>query len=302
MNNSSNVKYLSSSDQDIRWGLTINTVGHQLVKPNETYPTTTHPFQYLFSPERGRVLDEYQLIYILDGKGTFISTNKKKTQIHSGHMILLFPGEWHSYHPDKETGWYEHWIGFNGLDMRRLMETGFFQKENPIFNIGLNENVIRLYKQAANVAQEQNTGFQQILAGIVHLLLGYSYSEHKQNSFINMDVIDQINAAKQMITETYQTETKAEYIAYQIGMSYSCFRKLFKQYTGFSPSRYKEEVRIQKSKELLANTNMTSQEIAFEVGIDTPYYFCILFKKRTGYTPLEYRKLAQGKNISLLQQ
>ena len=127
-------------------------------------------------------------------------------QIHSGHMILLFPGEWHSYKPDKETGWYEYWIGFNGQDIEKLVEVDFFRKDNPIFNIGLNENVIQLYKQAANVAQEQTTGFQQILAGIVHLLLGYTYSEHKQNSFINMNVLDQINTAKHLIAENYKTE------------------------------------------------------------------------------------------------
>ena len=108
----------------------------------------------------------------------------------------------------------------------------------------------------------------------------------------------QINTAKHLIAENYKTEITPKDIATKINMSYSCFRKVFKQYTGFSPSRYKEELRLQTSKELLANTTMTSQEIAFEVGFDTPYYFCILFKKRTGYSPLEYRNLAQGKHIS----
>lgn len=117
------------------------------------------------------------------------------------------------------------------------------------------------------MAQEQTTGFQQILAGIVHLLLGYTYSEHKQNSFINMNVLDQINTAKHLIAENYKTEITPKDIATKINMSYSCFRKVFKQYTGFSPSRYKEELRLQTSKELLANTTMTSQEIAFEVGL-----------------------------------
>ena len=27
---------------------------------------------------------------------------------------LLFPGVWHRYAPAMETGWYEHWIGFDG--------------------------------------------------------------------------------------------------------------------------------------------------------------------------------------------
>lgn len=32
----------------------------------------------------------------------------------AGTVISLFPGEWHSYHPDDETGWDEYWVGFKG--------------------------------------------------------------------------------------------------------------------------------------------------------------------------------------------
>ena len=41
-------------------------------------------------------------------------------------MFLLFPGEWHTYTPDKETGWNEYWIGFDGKIMENWEKNGFF--------------------------------------------------------------------------------------------------------------------------------------------------------------------------------
>lgn len=294
MNTNANVKYLSVSEQDLMWGMTVNTVGHQRIKSYAPYPSANHPFVYAFSPDKGRILiDEYQLIYISEGQGIFRSTHKKATKVKSGQMIILFPGEWHSYRPDRETGWYEHWIGFNGTHINQLIKAKFFKVEEPIVTVGLNEDIIKLYKQAAVISQEQSVGFQQMLAGIVHLLLGYAFSGNQLAGFMNAGITDQINEAKKIITKNYNNSLSPEKVAKMVNMSYSWFRKLFRKYTGFSPSQFKEELRIQKSKELLANTDMTSQEIAFEVGFNTPYHFCIIFKRKTGYAPLDFRKLVR---------
>jgi AraC-like DNA-binding protein len=96
-----------------------------------------------------------------------------------------------------------------------------------------------------------------------------------------------------IILDKLYTAITPEEIALQVNMSYSWFRRLFKQHTGFSPSQYIIELRIQKGKELLTNTDMTSQEIAYEIGFDNPNYFCTLFKKKTGKNPFKYREYTQ---------
>ena len=297
MNDSVHIKYLLSNEQDLSWGLIINTVGHQLIKPNEPYPSTNHPMRYSFSIEKGRILNEYQLVYISEGKGSFVSSSKKITEIKQGNLFLLFPGEWHNYRPEKSVGWYEYWIGFEGINMDNRIKSGFFNKKEPVFNIGINDEIIHLYKLAVMVAQNQSVGFQQMLAGIVNLILGYVYSENKLLTLEDLKVTNQINMAKVLIADNYYAGIRPEEIAQRVNMSYSWFRRIFKEYTGFAPSQYIQELKVQKSKELLTNTTMTSQEIAFEAGFETPYYFCLVFKKKTGYTPMEYRELTQGNKI-----
>jgi len=287
-------KYLIANEQDISWGLIVNTVGSQLIEPDVPYPSTNHPMRYLFSTNNGRILNEYQLVYISQGKGHFTSAGQKKTEINEGYMFLLFPGEWHNYAPDKNTGWFESWIGFSGVNMDNKVAAKFFSKQLPIFNVGVNEDILNLYKLAVRTARDQNTGFQQILAGIVDLLLGFTYSENKQLEFEHLKVANQINKAKIIMQENILTDISCQQIAKDIGMSYSWFRRIFKQYTGFAPGHYIQELRINKSKELLTNTSLHCKEIAFELGFETPAYFNIAFKKRTGMTPNQYRELTQG--------
>ena len=291
------IKYLIANEQDLLWGLTVNTVGFQDVAPDSKYPMGDHPTRYLFSIEKGRVLEEYQLLYITQGEGKFTSTHQKTISVREGNMFLLFPGEWHNYSPDKSTGWNEYWIGVQGVNIDNRIHNGFFNKNKPVFNVGIREEIVQLYKQAIDIAREQRTGFQQMLAGIVNHLLGYAYSHDKYSLFEDLKVTNQINKAKIIMLENFETSILPEEVANRVNMSYSWFRRIFKQYTGFAPAQYILELKIQKSKELLTNTVLTSQEIAFAVGFDNSDYFCSTFKRKTGYTPIKYREFTQGKNL-----
>ena len=102
-----NIRYLNVSPMDELWGMMVTTVGYQSIPPHSIYPARQqHPQTYSFNPEKGRILTEYQLVYISEGCGFFESQSFKRKRIKAGTMILLFPGEWHAYSP-AENGWYE---------------------------------------------------------------------------------------------------------------------------------------------------------------------------------------------------
>ena len=58
-------KNLLVNEEDKAFGLTVNTVGFQPIAPNALYPSTDHPKSYYFNPQKGRVLSEYQFVYII---------------------------------------------------------------------------------------------------------------------------------------------------------------------------------------------------------------------------------------------
>jgi AraC-like DNA-binding protein len=289
-----NTRYLIASEHDLQWGLMVCSIGFQDITPNEKYPPQYHPKPYLFSPRRGRVLDEYQLIYITRGKGKFCSASQRSTAVKEGMMFLLFPGEWHTYYPSEKTGWSEYFIGCKGYTMDQRLEKGFLLKSKPIFQVGMDEEFVRLYHKAMDVAREQRPGFQQVLSGVANLLIGLAYSKDKGMNFLDKQVQQQIDKARIIMLEHVGKKMTPEMIADQLGMSYSCFRKTFKEYTGFAPIQYIQELKLQYAKELLWTTQHTIKEIAFMLNFDNAEYFSVFFKKKQQQTPLEYRNFSKG--------
>ena len=115
----------------------------------------------------------------------------------------------------------------------------------------------------------------------------------RNRDFKKSDISSQISIAKAAVHENISTITP-ESLAEITCMSYSKFRKIFKEYTGFAPSQYIQEVRVNMAKELLTNTSKSIKEIAFELGYENKDYFFTAFRKVSGMTPAGYRKLTRG--------
>ena len=70
---SDQLRYLTISAIDEEWGIVVTTVGYQFIPPKGNYPLSKHPDNYNFKPQTGRILNEYQLVYITKGSGYFSS-------------------------------------------------------------------------------------------------------------------------------------------------------------------------------------------------------------------------------------
>lgn len=280
-----------ANERDALWGLTVSTVGYDELQPGEPYPTKGHAGGYYFDINKGRTLDEYQMLYLVEGEGVFTSEHIKEQKIKSGDIFLLFPGEWHSYHPLENSKWKSYWIGYKGKNMDDRVKYGFMSPEKPIYHVGYSAEIIQLYDSAMKAAKEEAAYSQQRLAGIVNNLIGVMYSKER-NIILNRDrnKVDIINKARLIIREKLESRITIQEIAEQMGMGYSNFRKLFKEFTGVSPALYQQELRLQKAKELLSTTNTSIKEIAYQLNFDSPDYFSSKFKMKVGCKPSEYRE------------
>lgn len=283
-------KYLVANERDALWGLTVSTVGYDELQPGEPYPTRGHAGGYYFDVNKGRTLNEYQMLYLVEGEGVFSSAHIKGQRIKSGDIFLLFPYEWHSYHPLPTSKWKSYWIGYKGRNMDDRVKFGFLSPEKPVYNVGYSAEIIHLYEAAMKTAKEEAAYSQQILAGIVNNLIGVMYSKER-NIILNRDraKVDLINKARLIIREEVESRITIQEIAEQLGMGYSNFRKLFKEFTGVSPALYQQELKLQKAKELLSTTDISIKEIAYQLNFDSPDYFSSKFKMKVGCKPSEYR-------------
>lgn len=285
------IYYLTYSANDEAWGTIVTTAGFQDIPPHTIYPPLQHPESYNFLPQNGRILNEYQFVYIVKGSGSFISDHCKKRQVKSGDLIILFPGEWHNYSPDKESGWQEYWIGFKGIYMENLIAKRFFSIDRPVLELGISNSLLSLYEDLLHIANEEKSGFQIMLAGLLHHITSTIFYKQKNRSFENTYVKEKLDEARRIMKSEIENPLSPEEIASQLGLGYSWFRKTFKEYTGVSPAQYQIQLRLNYAKELLTRTSLNITEIAYKLHFENVGQFSTFFKKREGLTPKEYRDL-----------
>ena len=138
-------------------------------------------------------------------------------------------------------------------------------------------------------AKAQSPGFQAVMAGIMMHMIGDIYSINK-NYDCEPASLQKIQDACVLILENIYDKLTPEDIAESINMSYSNFRKSFKQYTGIAPHQYMLQLKLSKIKDLLSSTEMSIQDIAMKLNFESADYFSYFFRSKTGINPLSYRK------------
>ena len=69
------------------------------------------------------------------------------------------------------------------------------------------------------------------------------------------------------------------------------FLKIFKEEKGISFWDYVTQLRMEKAKELLKNTDCTIYSISLDIGYESQYHFSRKFKSLFGISPVEFRNL-----------
>jgi len=135
-----------------------------------------------------------------------------------------------------------------------------------------------------------------------HCLINYFKIYHQEVSkksenlnFLNnstkVEILKRLTFAKEYISSNYNKNIDLEDIAQNACLSVNHLLRTFKQAYGKSPHQYLVQVRIDRSKYLLKNTQYTLNEIVEIIGFECPSSFIRLFKSLNKITPGKYRLL-----------
>ena len=80
-------------------------------------------------------------------------------------------------------------------------------------------------------------------------------------------------------------------VASELNMSPHYLNDLLRSQTGMNTKQHIHAYLVDCAKVLLANTQLSVSEVAYRLGFEYPQHFNRLFKRKTGITPSEYRKL-----------
>nr|WP_279285655.1 AraC family transcriptional regulator [Colidextribacter sp. OB.20] len=104
-----------------------------------------------------------------------------------------------------------------------------------------------------------------------------------------------VSFALRYIEENYMKPLNLEQLAQEAGYSASYFESIFLKEMGTTLKKYVNKYKVEKAKVLLESTDEPIIDLAFRMGWSSSNYFCTVFKKYTGMTPLQYRRLREAK-------
>lgn len=164
-----------------------------------------------------------------------------------------------------------------------------FSEENRLIKIVNNVRIMRAVQRIVNELKLKSKYYQYLVVMYYAELLILIY-RYMDESYLPICTNESLKKGISYIRLNYQTDITITDVADHTGISERYLRKLFAQYLNLSPLDYLNQIRINKSIELLRNTEMSVKEVCFICGFKSPQYFSRIFKQQTGVSPREVAK------------
>ena len=167
---------------------------------------------------------------------------------------------------------------------------GKTSSRSRVQQLGADDQILRPFIEIAEATQTQPPGFEHIIATQTSQIVAHSLACLRYSSAEAREMETLIRRARLHILKNAEQTIDIQDLARELGISYSAFRHRFKQTTGLPPGQYQIQIRLNKARNLLRNSPLSVAAIAEQLGFESIYYFSRLFKKKTGQSPLAFRK------------
>jgi len=286
--------YLPYSEEDEKLGMLCTTAGSTLVPQYTEYPPRRDDHPAMFRPvAEGRILPEFQMIYISSGEGVF-NSGGVTYQVKPGSLMLILPGIKHSYKPLFETGWHEYWVGFKGAYFSGLIEEGRFSPEQVFFEVGMLDSILSIFNLIFDEIRTQRPLYQMKACAAILSLIAEVLTRERRKDQPNY-YQQTVEKAKYLMESNIFGAINLSAISDQLGISTSRLNEIFKTYTSMTPYQYYIHIKIHRAEGLLEQKDIPVKEAAYKMGFDDQYYFSRLFKNKTGVSPSDWKKfVSQG--------
>ncbi|MDD4646208.1 MAG: AraC family transcriptional regulator [Bacteroidales bacterium] len=102
--------------------------------------------------------------------------------------------------------------------------------------------------------------------------------------------VEWISAFEKMLSSEIEKKWSIHEMAAHFGMGVTSFNEKVKKLSGFTPSSFLINMRIDKAKSLLSDSNIKLTQIALECGFCSSQHFSSAFLNHTGLAPTKYRR------------
>lgn len=259
---------------------------------------------HLYGPVRADVIG---IAVLYDGKAR-VNINTRNYDVHENMALMLLPSSIYKVECSENARGFIFAVSSSMLrtDMNisfsSLVPIGLQMYNNPCFTfsesagmvLGEYVELVRSLLQNANYDVNAMRGLLSSLFFFMNSIMEKYLNERKQKS----DSGDNRNSRLmcefiRLLTENFRTEHRIAFYADKLCLTPKYFSSLIKQTSGKSASDWIDGIIVSEAKLLLLYSDLSVQQIAYQLNFPTASFFGTYFKRHTGMTPGDFRNHKQ---------
>lgn len=236
----------------------------------------------------------HEMCYVLDGE-CIVYVNDVKHTLRQGDVLVLKSGDIHRYGScegdctvyittfDPTLVYMYDLKGFcvkSYINRDELVEKGIYDDINYAFN--------KMYNEIREKEKNHEVIVKTLITNIF-CLLGRYFEDEKLREFKDINKFEKFQRALDYLNENYANNVTLEDISKVLNYSVSNIPLMFDKFIGMNFKKYLDTIRIQKSIQMLNNSDESITVIAMQCGFNNIRTFNNVFKSVTGMTPTEMR-------------
>lgn len=230
-----------------------------------------------------------ELFYIVGGKGQFLIQDQLYP-VDANNLVIINPNVSHTEVSLNAQPLEYIVLGIEGVELATT------ENSNGQFNILDHFERVEISGCLRNILREmeqKNTGYEDVCQAYMEILIirlmrntALSVPENPQTVSGNR----QCAAVRRYIDLHFKEALTLEQLAGEAHMNKYYLSHAFKREYGVSPINYMISRRIEESKYLLAETDLSMSQIAQLLGFSSLSYFSQVFRRTQSVSPMEYRQ------------
>lgn len=256
------------------------------------------------------VHDFYEMVYMKKGNAVFEIAGQP-VPIGPNDIIIIKPKQYHKFIVKSESGCEFIVLNFkfenqkndeySEVSLEDFLNFVSSKETGPFITLKVSQKneIITLLNRILKERENNDIGSEflnYLLVLELFVLISRALKMEWENSIKHKSpkLKELIRISVNYINNNFERDISLGDIAKFVFLSPSYFTRAFKEEMRISPISYLLKVRVERAKELLADTDQKISDIALSVGFSNQQRFNEIFKKYTNLTPLQYRKQATG--------
>ncbi len=250
--------------------------------------------------------DFTEVVFIVKGRGVQV-IEEQEYPVSAGDVFVLQGNQKHffkdpkgieiiniMYHEDKKAKIVSEIIRqLPGYKALFILESQYRATHHFKNKLHLDRSNIAKLEMVLNVMlseqEHKKDGFKKIISNRLEELIIILSRHYSSLDATEAKSLIRIGKVIDYLEENYSNKIYLDEMAELSFMSTRNFQRIFKKAVGSSPTSYLQEIRLQKARKLLRESNTSVTNIAIETGFGDSNYLIKCFKKSTGVTPVQFR-------------